>query len=267
MNQRKGFTLIELLVVIAIIAILAAILFPVFARAREAARATSCKSNLKQLALGISMYVQDYDELYMSRSMPFVGTAGTHWGYAIAPYTKNLNIHQCPSNPQRNANTSQAPPPGSGLPQMKRSYGVNAWFLQDPGFNGQVMNNYNVGQAQIADPAERIMIGELMDGHNDYVGGIWNGTGNYAATTRPPTSRGFAGHSGMMNVAFFDGHVKAMKPSQTVSGKLMWVPNMQSADPAQCPNFTTGVRASGTASAQQCTDLKLGMQALEAVWN
>ena len=64
MARRSGFTLIELLVVIAIIAILAAILFPVFARARESARRTSCISNLKQLALGTMMYAQDYDETY-----------------------------------------------------------------------------------------------------------------------------------------------------------------------------------------------------------
>ena len=74
-NRRTGFTLIELLVVIAIIAILAAILFPVFAQAREKARQTSCLSNAKQLGLGISMYVQDYDE-----TMPFAcGWYANQW--------------------------------------------------------------------------------------------------------------------------------------------------------------------------------------------
>jgi prepilin-type N-terminal cleavage/methylation domain-containing protein/prepilin-type processing-associated H-X9-DG protein len=252
----RAFTLIELLVVIAIIAILAAILFPVFAKAREAARATSCKSNLKQIALGISMYVQDYDETYMSRSMPFVGGTGSHWGYAIQPYTKNIGIHRCPSNPQ-NISTVSAPPVGSGLQQLNRSYGINAWFLQDA-------NPYGVTQALIQDPADRIIIGELMDGHNDYPGGIWSGTGNYAGNM---TSRGFAGHSGTMNVAFFDGHVKAMRPTQTVQSKLMWVPNMQTANPADCPNFSTGVRVTGTpATQQQCADLIAGMQALETIW-
>src|SRR5688572_32759700 len=99
---RRAFTLIELLVVIAIIAILAAILFPVFAKAREAARATQCKSNMRQLSTAIAMYVQDYDELYMLRSSPFVAGVGYHWGYAVQPYVKNFGLHQCPSNPRKN---------------------------------------------------------------------------------------------------------------------------------------------------------------------
>jgi len=261
MHRRtaRAFTLIELLVVIAIIAILAAILFPVFARAREAARASNCKSNLKQLALGLNMYTQDYDEVYPSRSMPFA-PGGTHWGYAVQPYIKNTGVHQCPSNANRKNNVS-APPAGSGLTQLNVSYGINAWFLQDA-------NPFNVGHAQIVDPADRIVFGELMDGHNDYPGGIWSGTGNYASTVSPPTSRGFAGHSGTMNVAFFDGHVKAMRPTQTTTGKLMWVPNMPVDDPALCANFSTGVRATGPPgnAAQLCTDLKAGMVQLEAVW-
>jgi prepilin-type N-terminal cleavage/methylation domain-containing protein/prepilin-type processing-associated H-X9-DG protein len=101
--SRKGFTLIELLVVIAIIAILAAILFPVFARARENARRASCQSNLKQLGLGIIQYAQDYDE-----KMPVTnivgGTAscgdtmGAGWGSRIFPYVKSTQVYVCPSD-------------------------------------------------------------------------------------------------------------------------------------------------------------------------
>jgi len=88
-SKRSGFTLIELLVVIAIIAILAAILFPVFAQAREKARAISCLSNVKQLGLGLAMYVQDYDETF-----PFAwGTPnGTTWVNAVEPYIKNAGL-------------------------------------------------------------------------------------------------------------------------------------------------------------------------------
>ena len=86
--MRKGFTLIELLVVIAIIAILAAILFPVFAKAREKARQTSCLSNLKQIGLGLLMYIQDYDEM--------TPTGGTYT-VLTHPYTKNWQIFDCPS--------------------------------------------------------------------------------------------------------------------------------------------------------------------------
>ena len=125
--QRRGFTLIELLVVIAIIAILAAILFPVFARAREKARQTSCLSNLKQLGLGMLMYVQDYDERFPSGPYSAGGAAGPLWdgdtihnGWAwmvyddpthgrpavpshiylrdiINPYVKNNQLWLCPS--------------------------------------------------------------------------------------------------------------------------------------------------------------------------
>ena len=89
---RRGFTLIELLVVIAIIAILAAILFPVFARAREKARQSSCLSNVKQQALGFMMYAQDYDEKLFGARVPFDG-----WTGAIMPYVKNNQIFTCPS--------------------------------------------------------------------------------------------------------------------------------------------------------------------------
>ena len=102
--NRRGFTLIELLVVIAIIALLAAILFPVFARARENARKSSCSNNLKQIGLGIAQYVQDYDE-----TMP-LGRAGQNinadgslladapWHAAVFPYVKSAQLFRCPSN-------------------------------------------------------------------------------------------------------------------------------------------------------------------------
>src|ERR1044071_2326782 len=95
-STRKAFTLIELLVVIAIIALLAAILFPVFARARENARRASCQSNLKEIALGIKQYIQDYDERY-----PLDDSADTNvvgWAYVIQPYMKSEQIFQCPSD-------------------------------------------------------------------------------------------------------------------------------------------------------------------------
>src|ERR1700689_2711378 len=94
-----GFTLIELLVVIAIIAILAAILFPVFAQAREQARKTSCLSNVKQLNLGCLMYIQDYDETIplLSGSNPN-GTGVVTWQDTVQPYIKNYAICFCPDN-------------------------------------------------------------------------------------------------------------------------------------------------------------------------
>jgi len=90
--MRRGFTLIELLVVIAIIAILAAILFPVFAKAREKARQSSCLSNVKQLGLAVLQYAQDYDEAIFGARLPRDG-----WTGAILPYIKNDQVFNCPS--------------------------------------------------------------------------------------------------------------------------------------------------------------------------
>jgi prepilin-type N-terminal cleavage/methylation domain-containing protein/prepilin-type processing-associated H-X9-DG protein len=102
-RKRFAFTLIELLVVIAIIAILAAILFPVFAQAREKARQASCISNLKQLTLGWVMYAQDYDESFPQWFWAQNYSAGTNnattlWCNAIFPYVKNVQVYQCPSD-------------------------------------------------------------------------------------------------------------------------------------------------------------------------
>src|SRR3954471_18682394 len=102
--QTKGFTLIELLVVIAIIALLAAILFPVFGRARENARRSSCQSNLKQIALGIKQYVQDYDERYPLEQAG--GANRTGWAIQVQPYLKSSQIFQCPSEPTAAAHFS-----------------------------------------------------------------------------------------------------------------------------------------------------------------
>jgi len=98
-RKSHGFTLIELLVVIAIIAILAAILFPVFARARENARRSSCQSNLKQLGLGMLQYAQDYDEQLPSNqsASPNNGIQGSDWTSGIFPYVKSAQIYSCPS--------------------------------------------------------------------------------------------------------------------------------------------------------------------------
>jgi prepilin-type N-terminal cleavage/methylation domain-containing protein/prepilin-type processing-associated H-X9-DG protein len=103
MSSKRAFTLIELLVVIAIIAILAAILFPVFAQAREKARSISCLSNIKQLTLGFIMYSQDYDETFPEWRWDLRYSGGNNnasslWFNAIYPYVKNTQIYKCPSD-------------------------------------------------------------------------------------------------------------------------------------------------------------------------
>src|SRR5581483_8017016 len=102
--ERRGFTLIELLVVIAIIAILAAILFPVFARAREQARRTACLSNMKQIGTALHMYAQDYDENFPQRYGDCCAVADFENGYQrtwknmLMPYIKSKDVFKCPSN-------------------------------------------------------------------------------------------------------------------------------------------------------------------------
>jgi len=95
--RRRGFTLIELLVVIAIIAILAAILFPVFAKAREKARQASCASNLKQVGVAALMYAQDYDGRWIALNSPNLTGGGHTWQVGIQPYMKSYQIQNCPS--------------------------------------------------------------------------------------------------------------------------------------------------------------------------
>jgi prepilin-type N-terminal cleavage/methylation domain-containing protein/prepilin-type processing-associated H-X9-DG protein len=110
-QHRTGFTLIELLTVIAIIGILAALIFPVFARAREAARKASCASNLKQLGAALLMYAQDYDEVLpqFSQSTDYLGWGGyaladgPRWADMIFPYVKNAQLFDCPSSRDRTA--------------------------------------------------------------------------------------------------------------------------------------------------------------------
>jgi prepilin-type N-terminal cleavage/methylation domain-containing protein/prepilin-type processing-associated H-X9-DG protein len=117
-QKATGFTLIELLVVIAIIAILASILFPVFSRARENARRSSCQSNVKQILLGVMQYTQDYDEQY-PRMYAFSGATPIYWPQLVEPYVKSTQLYNCPSS-------SNAP--FSTIGAVVPHYGYNAMF-------------------------------------------------------------------------------------------------------------------------------------------
>ncbi len=218
MQKRKGFTLIELLVVIAIIAILAAILFPVFARARENARRASCQSNLKQIALGVFQYVQDYDEK-MPNSPSAVVTAPTAnnpfgWADSLQPYLKSTQIYQCPS---------ETNPPASS--------GTYATDVMGGGYTDYFLNSRSVGaaQAQFDAPAVSVLMGDGQGGAaataatstSGYAGSAGyvisglGGGGACAATyvARAANFNGAQRHLDGANFAFADGHVKWQKGS------------------------------------------------------
>jgi prepilin-type N-terminal cleavage/methylation domain-containing protein/prepilin-type processing-associated H-X9-DG protein len=130
MRRKRGFTLIELLVVIAIIAILAAILFPVFAQARDKARSAACLSNLKQLGTGLAMYIQDYDEksvwFYNAQVVGWTKNSWSgYWWNPVMPYVKNNRVFVCP-NVRTGAGTNCLPEDTSQYPNLLRcGYGIN----------------------------------------------------------------------------------------------------------------------------------------------
>jgi len=209
-ERNRGFTLIELLVVIAIIAILAAILFPVFAQARETARKAACQSNLKQIGNGWMMYAQDYDErapLNTYNSFTFndqdPNTPNLFMAQImfirIQPYVKNLDILRCPSDgyPLRDTDTT-------GLHPNNASLGTTAMMSYGSHWYG------NWKMAEILAPSDFFLAYEQTYW-------VWpeNTTGNFSWRSTPPydVNGGTfkALHQNQINMLYADGHVKALK--------------------------------------------------------
>ena len=216
---KKGFTLIEMLVVIAIISILAAILFPVFARARENARRTSCLSNMKQIGLAAMMYVQDYDEKYPARSMQ-VGTSPTSWGRAttggwywgelLQPYAKSKQVFYCPNSLDRDRDVPNAynySASGVIFPQTATDV-ISMASIVSPATTYAILEG---GQVQITAKMakRREEINWVLAGIGAGGGDCTSTTGDTSATATREcnTPRHFDGN----NVVFADGHAKWLK--------------------------------------------------------
>ena len=210
--NRRAFTLIELLVVIAIIAILAAILFPVFGRARENARRSSCQSNLKQIGLGVLQYVQDYDEKYpTSNNMAGAGAnyatnGNSNWIAATQPYIKSWQVFLCPSVSA-----------GAGLPAPNLNSNTN--YL----YNGVTLGR---SIASIQSASTLVMTHELGVSASDaYIrpqsdpnAVVAPHNGNYKGWMETGPFRYDNNHFDGTNLLFCDGHVKYRKQN-SISGR------------------------------------------------
>jgi prepilin-type N-terminal cleavage/methylation domain-containing protein/prepilin-type processing-associated H-X9-DG protein len=233
--NEKGFTLIELLVVVAIISLLAAILFPVFARARENARRASCMSNMKQLGLAFMMYTQDYDDQLPTDSSPSGKIPPYSWDVCIAPYVgvkvavgASPSIFRCPSDTSADNRRSYSVPMGGnylGVTSDTHSI-INATFVFGEDYNLSPVTLIGVKTSDIPEPATTILLAEhpsvptsttLTNLYGAYNGSyVSSFTG--AATGQDWGIAGSELHFGGWNYLFCDGHVKWMYPRQTVIG-------------------------------------------------
>ncbi|HEY3329882.1 MAG TPA: DUF1559 domain-containing protein [Capsulimonadaceae bacterium] len=195
LNSRLAFTLIELLVVIAIIAILAAILFPVFATAREKARQTTCLSNLKQIGVGLVQYVQDYDEQF---PWGYGGTGGnayqnTGWAYSIYPYVKSTALFACPDD------VTQPPAVSYGEQDYVCSYAFNLQ-LRTTSLPKCTAVAKTIALVEISGVAPNLL-------HLNYSTNVPNGDYSFLTGAQSPGTEGLCLYGGTANGKFATGYM------------------------------------------------------------
>jgi prepilin-type N-terminal cleavage/methylation domain-containing protein/prepilin-type processing-associated H-X9-DG protein len=198
--RRSGFTLIELLVVISVIAVLAAILFPVFARAREKARQTSCLENTRQIALATLMYADDFDDCCPAHTGG--PSDADDWPQMLMPYCRNAQIFRCPSAAQGNTSMWGHFNVNGKVPLC---YGSNCYYF---GFKSLAQAVDPSGTLLIADSIGDNRIGPDFSVRDSRVPNCWDGLAPR--------------HNETLNAGFVDGHSKAMKLSKIQANDAAW---------------------------------------------
>jgi prepilin-type N-terminal cleavage/methylation domain-containing protein/prepilin-type processing-associated H-X9-DG protein len=259
--RKRGFTLIELLVVIAIIAILAAILFPVFAQAREKARAISCVSNVKQIMLGELQYEQDYDEYHV---YPYGSgqTGNSSWYELLDPYIKNKQVYHCPDDTYSRGNNEIDSATGNtiGHPAIPVSYSITLpYYNADGWWHGQYSAaGDQVTDPKITNPSTTIFVSERWNGYKMFdvawATENWCNDGEFLGGQGGSAVAAATGHSNGSTYGFCDGHAKWMRYEQTVqqqgSQPKYNDPAFGTLSQAQCYASATEYKAGSAPSAQ-----------------
>ncbi|HEY3267002.1 MAG TPA: prepilin-type N-terminal cleavage/methylation domain-containing protein [Armatimonadota bacterium] len=229
-SNRRGFTLIELLVVIAIIAILASILFPVFAKARARATQTACLSNEKQIGIALISYAQDYDDTFPSNRLKNATGSWANgdrtWKDALDPYIKSKDVWVCPANKHAYDPYNATGKPGDETGRFARSYAYNAEIFH---VNDDFLA---VGMSKFKSPSDTILFTESRMPFSDMgpygaFGPDWamsNTSWSGIVRAGSASEGAFFTHNGRINCIFADTHVRAVRFTETLTPSNMWEP-------------------------------------------